>query len=90
VQACSQFLKAQIDLIKPRVIFSIGRISAQNLLHDASPVGRLRGSRHYLPGTDIPLRVTYHPAYLLRNPAEKAKVWEDLKGLRQLLHDERN
>jgi len=88
VQACSQFLRAQIALIKPKVIFSVGRISAQNLLHSSTPVGKLRGTQHVLPETDIPLLVTYHPAYLLRNPAEKGKVWQDLKQLRQLLSHE--
>lgn len=85
VSACSRFLQAQIKLIKPRVIFSVGRISAQNLLHSQVPVGKLRGHKHSLPGTEIPLLVTYHPAYLLRNPAQKAKVWEDLKALKLLL-----
>lgn len=86
IQACSQFLRAQIALIKPRVIFSVGRISAQNLLQNSTPVGKLRGIQHVLPATDIPLLVTYHPAYLLRNPAEKARVWQDLKTLRRLLN----
>jgi len=85
VQSCSQFLQAQMALIKPRVILSVGRISAQNLLQDSSPVGKLRGITHTLPGTDIPLIVTYHPAYLLRSPAEKGKVWQDLKTLKRLL-----
>ncbi len=85
VEACSMFLRAQINLIQPRVIFAVGRISAQNLLNNHTPVGRLRGIQHTLPDTDIPLLVTYHPAYLLRNPAQKAKVWQDLKALRKLL-----
>lgn len=85
VQACAQFLNAQIKLIQPKVIFSVGRISAQNLLRDQSPVGRLREREHVLPDTDIPLVVTYHPAYLLRNPPEKRKVWQDLKALRKIL-----
>jgi len=85
IEACAPFLKAQISLIKPKIIVSVGRISAQNLLQDQSPVGRLRGQLHTLPHTDIPLLVTYHPAYLLRNPVEKAKVWQDLKTLRRLL-----
>lgn len=85
VVACAQFLQAQIRLVQPRVIFSVGRVSAQNLLHVQTPVGRLRGQAFTLPHTDIPLRVTYHPAYLLRNPADKAKVWQDLKALRALL-----
>lgn len=85
VAACSEFLKAQIQLIQPRIIFSVGRISAQNLLKVKTPVGKLRGQLHTLPETDIPLLVSYHPAYLLRNPAEKARVWQDLKSLRHLL-----
>jgi DNA polymerase len=88
VEACAQFLQAQVRLIKPKVIFSVGRISAQNLLKDSSPVGQLRTRQHTLPHSNIPLLVTYHPAYLLRNPAEKAKVWQDLKTLRQLLQNE--
>ena len=87
VQACSQFLKAQIKLIQPKVILSVGRISAQNLLKDHSPLGRLRTKNHVLPDTDLPLLVTYHPAYLLRNPYEKAKVWHDMKVLLRLLND---
>ena len=85
VLACSRFLLAQINLIQPKVIFSVGRISAQNLLRNQIPVGKLRGRQHALPGTDIPLLVTYHPAYLLRNPVEKGKVWQDLKALKLLL-----
>lgn len=85
ITACAAFLRAQIALVQPRIIFSVGRISAQNLLDDSSPVGRLRGRVHTLPGTDIPLLVTYHPAYLLRNPKEKARVWQDLKALKHHL-----
>ena len=85
VQACSPFLQAQIRLLKPKVILSVGRISAQNLLQEQSPLGKLRGRQHRLPQTDIPLLVTYHPAYLLRNPADKAKAWEDLKALQRVL-----
>jgi uracil-DNA glycosylase len=84
-KSCYQFLQAQIQQLKPRVIFAVGRISAQTLLQDQSPLGRLRNQQYTLPGTDIPMLVTYHPAYLLRNPAEKAKVWQDLKSLKRLL-----
>ena len=87
VQACSQFLQAQIKLIQPKVILSVGRISAQNLLKDHSPLGQLRDKDHLLPGTDLPLLVTYHPAYLLRNPVQKAKVWHDMKALLRLLNN---
>lgn len=90
ITACSQFLDAQIRLVQPRVILSVGRISSQNLLNDPSPLGRLRTKSHFLPGTDLPLRVTYHPAYLLRNPAEKAKVWQDMKALHSQLNKLQN
>ncbi len=84
-QACASFLQAQIQQLQPRVIFAVGRISAQTLLQEQSPLGRLRNRQYVLPQSDIPLLVTYHPAYLLRNPAEKAKVWQDLKSLKRLL-----
>ncbi len=87
IQSCAAFLQAQIKLVQPKVILSVGRISAQNLLGETRPLGQLRNSVHRLPDSDIPLMVTYHPAYLLRNPAQKAKVWEDLKALHRLLHD---
>lgn len=85
VQACSPFLQAQIKLLQPKVILAVGRISAQNLLKEQSPLGQLRTAQHRLPETDIPLLVTYHPAYLLRNPVQKAKVWQDLKALHKIL-----
>lgn len=75
---CRLFLDRQIALIRPRLILAVGRIAAQNLLGTEAPVGKLRGRVHRLPGTDIPLLVTYHPAYLLRSPQEKRKVWDDL------------
>lgn len=76
--ACRPFLMRQIALVRPRVVLSVGRISAQNLLETAEPVGRLRG-RWFEFGPDrIPLRVTYHPSYLLRSPEQKAKAWVDL------------
>ena len=83
--ACAQFLHAQIQLIKPKIILSVGRISAQTLLKDSKPLGQLRSTLHQLPNTDIPLLVTYHPSYLLRNPAEKVKVWHDIKMLQKQL-----
>jgi len=85
VMACQPFLQAQIRLLQPRVILSVGRVSAQNLLGQNTALGRLRQQQHHLPGSDIPLLVTYHPAYLLRNPVEKAKVWQDLKRLKHSL-----
>jgi len=84
-QACRGYLDAQIRQVAPRVILSVGRVSAHNLLGSNQPVGKLIQQMHQLPGTDIPVKVTYHPAYLLRNPSAKAIAWQDLKLLHQLL-----
>ena len=84
-QQCRRYLEAQIEQIVPRVILSVGRVSAHNLLGSNQPVGKLIREMHRLPGSDIPVKVTYHPAYLLRNPSAKAIVWQDLKLLHQLL-----
>ncbi len=74
--ACREYLERQIELIRPKIILAVGRIAAQNLLGSDEPVGRMRGRAHDLGG--IPLVVTYHPAYLLRSPSQKAKSWSDL------------
>ncbi len=66
------------DQIAPRIILSVGRVSAHNLLGTSEPVGKLIRDIHRLPGTDIPVKVTYHPAYLLRYPSAKAVAWQDL------------
>ena len=84
-QCCRPFLQQQIDLIRPRVILAVGRIAAQNLLATDVPIGKLRGRWHQFGPNGIPLLVTYHPAYLLRSPTEKRKVWADLKVLRAAL-----
>ena len=76
--ACRPFLDRQIALIAPRLILAVGAVPARHLLQTEVAVGKLRGQVHRLPGTDIPLVVTYHPAYLLRSPLEKRKVWGDL------------
>ena len=73
---CRGYLEHQIELVQPRVILAVGRVAAQLLLDSDTPVGRLRGSIHHLG--DIPLIVTYHPAYLLRSPSQKRKSWDDL------------
>ena len=85
VQTCAPFLQAQIKHIAPRVILAVGRISAHHLLNSSSPVGKLIDQIHQLPGSDIPLKVTYHPAYLLRNPSAKSIVWKDMKILHNML-----
>lgn len=76
---CRPWLERQIALIQPRLILVVGRIAAQTLLDTDAPLSRLRGQVHRLPGSDIPVIVTYHPAYLLRTPKDKRKAWDDLK-----------
>jgi uracil-DNA glycosylase len=82
VASCMPYLNQQIDLIAPKLILVVGRIAAQSLLATEVPVGRLRGRVHRFGARDTPLIVTYHPAYLLRSPGEKRKVWTDLKFAR--------
>jgi uracil-DNA glycosylase family 4 len=84
-QQCRVYLDAQIKQIAPKVILSVGRVSAHNLLGSNLPVGKLIQQIHQLPGTEIPVKVTYHPAYLLRSPAAKAIAWQDLKLLHRML-----
>ncbi len=73
---CEPFLVRQIQLLQPRIILAMGRYAVQALLRSEEPIGRLRGRVHRYEG--VPLVVTYHPAYLLRNLPEKAKAWADL------------
>jgi DNA polymerase len=73
---CEPFLVRQIELLQPRVILAMGRFAVQALLRTDEAIGRLRGRVHRYQG--VPLIVTYHPAYLLRNPIDKAKAWDDL------------
>jgi len=78
VDCCMPYLARQIELVNPRLILCVGRIAAQNLLRTETPIGKLRGAVHAHPGSGRPVVVTYHPAYLLRSPAEKRKAWADL------------
>jgi len=73
---CEPFLQRQLALVQPRVILAMGRFAVQALLRSSEPIGRLRGRVHTYEG--VPLVVTYHPAYLLRNLPDKAKAWDDL------------
>jgi uracil-DNA glycosylase family 4 len=84
VAQCEPYLMRQIALVQPRIILAMGRFAAQSLLKSSEPIGRLRGRVHEVQGT--PVVVTYHPAYLLRNPVDKALVWDDLCRARALLH----
>ena len=73
---CEPFLVRQIELVQPKILLAMGRFAVQSLLRSSEPVGRLRGRVHRYHG--VPLIVTYHPAYLLRNPEDKARAWDDL------------
>ena len=77
--SCEPYLLRQIELIRPKLILAVGRISAQNLLKCDIAVGKLRGRVHAFGEGRIPLVVTYHPAYLLRSPEQKGKAWQDLQ-----------
>ena len=81
--ACMPYLDRQIALARPRLLVALGRIAAGRLLDSDQPVARLRQRLHDRAG--LPLIVTYHPAYLLRNPADKRKAWEDLCFIRRVL-----
>ncbi len=76
IATCLPYLQRQIALIKPKLIVALGKTAATSLLGRDATLGSLRGTVHEYQG--VPLIVTYHPAYLLRSPAEKAKAWEDL------------
>ena len=84
---CEPFLVRQIRLVQPRIIVAMGRFAVQALLRTGDAIGRLRGRVHEYEG--VPLVVTYHPAYLLRQPADKAKAWDDLCLAAQVLDTRR-
>lgn len=81
---CLPYLSEQIALLRPKIILVVGRIAAQNLLSTELSLSRLRQQVHYFGEARIPVVVTYHPAYLLRDPSEKRKAWEDLKFAREV------
>ena len=83
--SCRSYLERQIDFVAPKIIIAVGRIAAQNLLNTDEPIGRMRGKRHMLEDRQLPVVVTYHPAYLLRSPTQKRKVWQDLLMARQVM-----
>lgn len=76
VQKCDPYLKRQVELIQPKIIIALGKFAAQSLLNTESSISSLRGKLHEYHG--VPVVITFHPAYLLRSPLEKAKAWEDL------------
>lgn len=82
--ACADWLARQIELVAPRIILCVGRVAAQNLLGTQTPIGKLRGQPYRYGPREIPVVVTWHPAYLLRSPAEKRRAWQDLCLARQV------
>ena len=88
VTACTPFLKAQIDLIKPNVIVALGLTAASTLTEIPGPISGLRSRFQKLAwNPTIPIMPTYHPAYLLRNPSAKKLVWEDVKKVKEFLEN---
>ncbi len=85
VDCCTPHLKKQIETLKPKLMVAVGRIAAQFLLNSKTSLGRLRGTTYTYGENKIPLLVTYHPAYLLRSPKEKAKAYEDLLMIQKML-----
>lgn len=88
---CHPFLMKQLELIQPRIICALGTFASQTLLKTDVTISQLRGRFQNFPhltlsdSTPIKVMCTYHPAYLLRNPAEKRKVWEDMKMIKKEL-----
>lgn len=80
---CQHFLQWQIEAVKPELIVAVGRFAAQSLLQNQASLGSMRGKPHRYG--DYPVLVSFHPAYLLRSPGEKAKAWQDWCRVRQLL-----
>ena len=81
---CLPYLQRQIELIQPKIIVALGKTAAKELLGREATLGSLRGTTHAYQG--IPLVITYHPAYLLRSPLEKAKAWQDLQMAMRLMN----
>ncbi|MBU0456372.1 MAG: uracil-DNA glycosylase [Pseudomonadota bacterium] len=85
VELCTPYLLRQLEHIQPRLIVAVGRIAAHYLLNTQEALSRLRGKLHHYGEQSIPLWVTFHPAYLLRSPKEKARAYVDLLKIRELL-----
>lgn len=83
--ACRPYLERQIALLKPKIIVLLGKVAVHSVLNDDKSLASLRGKRFEYAG--IPVVVTYHPAYLLRNLPDKAKAWEDLLFARRVLRE---
>jgi DNA polymerase len=86
VECCRPYLERQLAIVQPKMLVALGKFAAAYLLNkrpEDTPITRLRGQIHEYCG--IPVMITLHPAYLLRNPAAKRDVWEDMKKVRALL-----
>ena len=88
VKQCFSYLEKQIELVNPKIIVAVGRIAAHSLLGTDLPMGNLRGKIHGFGPSEIPTLIIYHPAYLLRSPSKKKKVWEDLQLVNDFLKDD--
>ncbi len=85
VRCCTPYLQQQINLIQPKLIVALGRIAAHFLLDSDAPLGKLRGQLYHYGELNTPLLISYHPAYLLRSPGQKAKSYQDLHRVMQML-----
>ena len=86
IEQCEPFLMRQIDVIKPTVVVALGKFAAQTLLRTTEPISKLRGQFHQIG--NIRVMPTFHPSYLLRNPAAKREVWEDMKQVMAVLRED--
>jgi len=86
VEACSRWFDAQLAALSPKIICLLGRVAAQTVLESDAPLSALRGRWHQFHG--IPVRVLYHPAYLLRSPQQKRHAWSDLCTVRRGAHSD--
>lgn len=87
VNLCTPFLAKQIALINPTLLLAVGRIAAHFLLNTKVSLGQLRGKMHTFGQLNTPLIITYHPAYLLRNPKDKSKAFQDLQRVQRFIKD---
>ncbi len=85
INACAYYLDMQIKIIKPKVIILLGKIAANRMLNEDKSITELRGKKFFFQKHAIPVIVFYHPAYILRSPSKKYKVWQDLKFLKKIL-----
>ena len=85
INACSDYLDQQINIIKPKVLVLLGKVAANRLLNEDIPMSELRLKEFFIDKYDIPIIVFYHPAYILRSPSQKKKVWDDLQYLKGII-----